>query len=186
MFSTRSIIGYFSIRTGLAALVLCGCIFSNAKAQARSECQPNALEKAEELSALQQYAAAIALLEPCLPNDIVDPWQQKRAYKLVALGHLSLGNEAAAKSAVESLLQLEREYQPDVARDPEGFQKLVEDTKSEMHAREAARSSPARKKGGISKWWWIGGGSAVLVGGSVLVYLLSRTEPLPDPPGDPR
>lgn len=148
-----------------------------ASAQTQEPCKPNALERAEEAFDREEYQAAIALLNPCLPNVITNTSQQKRSYKLLALAHLAEGDSIAAEREVERLVQLEPRYEPDSERDPETFRKLVVEIKQQ---REQAEGTATVKRKTSKKWWWLGGG-ALAAGGGVAAYFLFIKEPTPLP-----
>ncbi|NUO83310.1 hypothetical protein HUU05_24830 [candidate division KSB1 bacterium] len=150
-------------------------------AQTQEPCKPNALERAEEAFDREEYQAAIALLKPCLPEVITNTSQQKRSYKLLALAHLAEGDSVAAEKEIEQLVDLDRRYQPDTERDPETFKRMVRDIKQQ---REQAEASGKVTRKASKKWWWIGGG-VLAAGGGAALYIITRPDRLPDPPGPP-
>ncbi len=151
------------------------------KAQTQEPCKPNALERAEEAFDRDEHQTAIALLQPCLPNGITNTAQKKRSHKLLALSYLAQGDSVAAEREVDRLIVLDGEYQPDMERDSEIFKRIVGEIKQRQEQEEESRSS---KRKASKKWWWIGGG-ALAVGGGAAIYIITRPDRLPDPPGAP-
>lgn len=154
---------------------------SNLFAQTQEPCKPSALERAEEAFDREEYQTAIALLQPCLPNVITNTAQKKRSHKLLALAHLAQKDSLAARKEIEALVDLDRGYQPDMDRDPEIFKELILEIRQQ---REQAEQAGRIREKSPKKWWWIGG-SALAVGGGVAIYIITRPDRLPNPPGPP-
>ncbi len=160
----------FLLSPGLAILLT---IFNVAPALAQAPCR-DALERAEDQYDAGQYQRVIAILQPCLPNEVPTAGQL-RAYKLLALAYLLADDKGSAKTPVREMLKLNPRFEADATQDPQSFVDLVNEVKSEMQR-------PRSKK-----WLWIGGGG--LVAGAVAAYFIFREEDLQDlplPPNPPR
>jgi hypothetical protein len=140
-----------------------------APASAQVPCR-DALERAEDQYDAGQYQQVIAVLQPCLPNEVPTAGQL-RAYKLLALAYLLTNDKGSAKTPVREILKLNPRFEADATQDPPPFVDLVNEVKAER---------PKSKK-----WLWIGGGG--LVAGAVAAFLIFKQEEsdLPDPPLPP-
>ncbi len=119
-----------------------------------------ALERADRAHDDGRYDEAITFLENCLPNGIPTS-QQQRAYELLALSFLTLDDEPRANEAVEKILKLNPQYEPERDRFPLRYIALVDKVNA---ARPVSFFNKMTR--GSRKWFWVGGALAtgVLVG----------------------
>lgn len=135
-----------------------------------------ALEETEEAFDKKQFAHAVEILNPCLPEAIGPREHSVRAYELLALSHYELQQYDLADSAITKLLNLNGKYSagPGVA---ENFKTLVEEVRKRINV---VSETPRRQ---VPKWtWWVNGAAAIASG--VVIYYVFKEDP-PAPIGDP-
>lgn len=147
-------------------------LFPVAPASAQDSCR-EALERAEDQYDAGQYQQVIAVLRPCLPNQ-VPAAGQLRAYKLLALAYLLAEdkNKGAAKTQVREMLKLNPRFEADITQDPQAFVDLVNEVRAEMGRRS-------------KKWLWIGGGGVIAAAVAAFLIFKQEESDLPDPPLPP-
>jgi hypothetical protein len=67
----------------------------------------------------------VSRLSGCFEKGKLAPEDARRAYRLLALAHLNLGQLMEAKKAVVDLLALQPGYEPDRGTDPPFYTALV-------------------------------------------------------------
>jgi hypothetical protein len=150
------------------------CLSSNLFAQ---QCE-TALEDALESFAQQRYHLIIALLTDCPPERLVEKTKKIVAYELLARAYFANNQAEAAKAALNLMLDLQPNYEPQPPQYAEEFIRLVEKVKAERARREGR--SIFR-----SKWFWAGG----LAASSTAAYFIFKKEKpklLPEAPDPPR
>ncbi len=143
------------------------------QAVAQSKCE-TAVTDAQEMYDIGRSADVIVLISHCLPDSI--PQTEKvRAYRLLALSYLAEDFDSEARVAVNKLLDLNKNFEPDPTQDDARFIKQVEE-ENEIRA---------QKKSKRKKWFFIGGG-VVLAGVTTAIITAvgggTPRERLPDPP----
>jgi len=181
-----------------------------AVAQATVNCEEE-LQEADKNWRTGNFDAAISILSNCLGKEGLAESERLKAYRLLGLVYISQDYLNDAKKAVEKLLDLVPDYEPDPVQDPPMFAKLVAELKE---ARMKAEEKPVEiqepekteesaetlqpdedyltelvreeEKGSSTKWWLLGGGIS-LVGGVAALVLLGGNgdKPLAAPPGLP-
>lgn len=193
---------YFYVRPPAVLLALLGfallCpsigVLQLAKAQ-EVNCD-EALTTADRSYTIGQFDNAITLLRRCLEEDAFDEAQRKEALRILGLSYVAKDRADEAREAMQRLLELVPDFQPDPVLDPPTFVKMIEEVRSEMEAAEAAQETEAEpsivvrdqprddpppvvtrpqqtQKSGIGRWLLVGGvvvaggvAAAVLLGGS--------------------
>ncbi|WP_263786373.1 hypothetical protein [Salinibacter grassmerensis] len=123
----------------------------------------------------------MARLRPCAQERTLPDSVRARMYRLLSFVHLGQNDEAAARRAVESLLDLRPDFAPDPSEDRPDFVSLVERAKRQRRARAESEED------GNRRWvrWALGAAAAAL--GTAAVLLLGGddsgggAEPLPPP-----
>lgn len=165
----------------IGVLVLAGT--TRARAQAPASCDTS-YAQAEEAYFATNFEAAEALLRPCTQRPTLQDSVRARMYRLLSFVYLGQNEEAAARQAVESLLDLEPEYTPSPSEDRPDFVALVRNAKE---ARRATAESDENDRHWVR--WALG--SAAAVAGTVAVLLLrdggseGGPDPLPRPEPPP-
>ena len=168
---------------GLLVVVLVFVGATGARAQAPSSCDAR-YAQAEEAYFAANFETAESLLRPCTQKTTLQDSVRARMYRLLSFVYLGQNDEAAARRAVESLLDIQPEYTPNPAEDRPDFVALV------RKAQEARRTT-AEAEQGNRRWvrWVIG--SAAAVAGTAAVLLLrdgdsdGGPDPLPRPQPPP-
>jgi hypothetical protein len=140
-----------------------------------------ALEDALESLIEQDYDRIIVLLTECPPDRLLEPSQKIMAYRLLSLAYFVTDEEDSSRVAMNSLLDLEPDFDPQPPQYSEQYIGMLEDVRT-------SRMVSDRKRGLFrSKWFWIGGAAVT----ATTVYLIvggkeeTPAERLPDPPSFP-
>lgn len=179
------------LRSGPPAVICCLVLMftvvgiaSTAQAQDVSSCDTS-YAQAQEAYYAAEFEAAAAQLRPCTQNPTLPDSVRARMYRLLSFVYLGQNDEAAARRAVESLLDLHPDYVPDPAQDRPDFVAIVEKAKKERQARAEADEE------GNRRWvrWTIGVAAAALGTAAVLLFGGGGSddgpEPLPRPEPPP-
>ena len=153
---------------------------SPAQAQNPAACDTS-FAQAQEAYFAAEFEAAVARLRPCAQERTLPDSVRARMYRLLSFVHLGQNDEAAARRAVESLLDLRPDFAPDPSEDRPDFVSLVERAKRQRRARAESEED------GNRRWvrWALGAAAAAL--GTAAVLLLGvddsggGAEPLPPP-----
>ncbi|WP_263809812.1 MULTISPECIES: hypothetical protein [Salinibacter] len=128
-----------------------------------------------------EFEVAVARLRPCAQEPTLPDSVRARMYRLLSFVRLGQNDEAAARRAVESLLDLRPDFMPDPSEDRPDFVALVEQAKTQRRARAEAKEDENRR------WlrWTLGAAAAAL--GTAAVLLLGGSDSgdgaeLPRPP----
>jgi hypothetical protein len=78
------------------------------------------------------FNEAIALVEVCLKKSDLKKDEKQQAYELLAKIHVANDDTLQAKSAVQKLLELNRDYRPDPVKDSKQYRDLVEEIREEL------------------------------------------------------
>ena len=181
-------------------------------ADAQQDCA-TALKDAEAKYNDGQFDEAIDLLKKCIAQGFTEE-QKKEAYRLLGLAYLAKDYREQAREAVEKLLTLVPNWQPDPIQDPPPFTRLVEQVKQKMREQqekeqaeepvekkqvvpEQPQEEPIEtvqtpKKGRSKTLLLLGIGATVISGGLIAIIAGSGgnggpegPERLPNPPGAP-
>lgn len=163
------------IRFGILLMLALLCLMPLTDVVAQSRCE-NAVTQAQDSYELGRTAEVILLLSNCLPDSIPEV-ERVQAYKILALAYLNEDYPDKAQLAINDLLDLNENYEPDFTQDDQRFIDLI--------TKEKARRSEARSK--KRKWFIVGG--TVLAAGAATAIILSTggtsAQRLPDPPTFP-
>jgi len=140
---------------------------------------------AQEAYYAADFERAVDQLRPCAQEPTLPDSVRARMYRLLSFVHLGQNDEAAARRAVESLLDLRPDFVTDPSEDRPDFIALVEKAKTQRRARAEAEEDENRR------WlrWTLGAAAAAL--GTAAVLLLGGgdsgdgSEPLPPPQPPP-
>lgn len=133
--------------------------------QAQDQCQTE-VRQARERYLAAEFDPAVRLLRTCLEEagDLADT-TRVQMYRLLAFAHLGRGNDADARLAVESLLDLRPGFSPDPNRDRPDFVRLVQDVRRR-------RDALASDDGSDRRWVrWVVGGAVVAAAGIVVAIV---------------
>ena len=147
----------------LAVLCLVGA--SAAHAQTPQSCRES-YAQAEEAYYAADFETARALLRPCARETTLPDSARARMYRLLSFVYLGQNNEAPARRAVESLLDLRPDYTPIPGQARPDFVALVREAKAARRAAAKAAEDDGRR------WvrWTLGVAAAAL--GTAAVLLL--------------
>jgi hypothetical protein len=147
----------------LAWLLLAG---PGAHAQSAPTCTA-AYAQAEEAYFAAEFERAARALQECLREQPPSDSTRLRVYRLLSFAHLANNDRAAARRAVESLLDIRPTYAPDPSRDRPDFVTLVRTAKR-------ARQPPDPTTKAQDRDWvqWVIGGVAVAAVTTVAILLL--------------
>jgi tetratricopeptide (TPR) repeat protein len=147
------------------------------------------LADAERYYSSGQFDDALYRLETCLDQEGISPDESRLAHRLMGLTLIALYRLDQARGAVESLLEIDPDYELDPNRDPPQFVALVEDVRSQRVEASAPEVESSARRG----WrkWLLAAGGAVVTG--VVVGLIAAGDDggnggstsLPDPPDLP-
>jgi len=137
---------------------------STARAQTPASCDTS-YAQAEEAYYAADFETAIALLRPCARAPALRDTTRAQMYRLLSFVYLGQNDEAAARRAVESLLDLQPAYTPTPDRDRPDFISLVQKAKKERRARAEAEDENRH-------WlrWTLGVAAAALGTAAVLLF----------------
>lgn len=158
------------------SIISCMAWFSQSAGQ--EQCA-NVVTEVQGLYEAGRTADMIVRLTRCLPDGIPEVVERVRAYKFLSLAYIAEDYLKGAKDAIEKLLNLNENLQPDRATDPSKFIELVEESK------KVRSQKKSRKK----KLFYIGGGT--ILAGAVTAAIVLATGGgtpavrLPDPPQFP-
>ena len=173
-----------------------GCLAAGpGRSYAQASCE-QALDRANGYYYNARFEEAIGLLKQCLDQGAFSQEEQRQAYTLLSMACFANRQEADARQAIQILLSLNPDYNPDPVSVQPSYRALVEDVRSERSpGLQAAPPAPAaplsltttttgapQSRRGLSKWIYFGGG-AVLT--SVAILLLSSGDGSNPPPGPP-
>lgn len=160
------------------------------------------IDEAEQIFYSGQFSKAENILKEGLQSGELTQEQKSRAYRILGLSYLSRELESQAKDAIENLLEIVPDYQPNPDQDPPQFIRMVEDVKQQEAAtgkktNEAQQQQPdelqkivqEEQKKGINKtWYYVAGGVIVVVVAAILLSGSSGgggNDNFPTPPGRP-
>lgn len=139
-----------------------------------------------------RFDDAIVLLKQCLDQGAFSQEEHLQVYTLLSLACFANRQEADARQAIQVLLSLHPDYEPDPISAQPSYRALVEDVRGERSPVVEAESTsptpallltntttPTRRRQGFSKWIYFGGG-AILT--SAVVLLLSSSSGGSNPP----
>lgn len=173
----------------MAAVILLPRIAESASLQNRpSNGCSERVAKAQEKYILGLFQEALELVSPCLEKSDLPAAETVAAYRLLGLIYIAEDSLSAAREALQTLLTLEPQFQPDPDQDPPPFTKLVEDLRQEMvretektpattlaggteYPAEQPREESAALKNNSKKWMFLGAG--ILVATGTLALLVS-------------
>jgi len=163
-------------KTTCRLIAVLSIVFCISISSAQEDCATTVAE-AQSLYDVGRTADMIVRLESCLPDGIPEGAERVQAYKFLALAYIAEDQSSLAQGAIEKLLDLNENFQPDRTTDPSKFVELVD------QAKKVRSRGKTRKK----RWLYIGGG-ALLAGGVTAAIILtggSSAPRLPDPPPFP-
>ena len=163
-------------KTTCRLIVVLSIVFCISTSPAQENCE-TAVTEAQSHYDVGRTADMIVRLESCLPDGIPEGPERMQAYKFLALAYIAEDQSSLAQGAIEKLLDLNENFQPDRTTDPSKFVELVDE------AKKVRSRGKTRKK----RWLYIGGG-ALLAGGVTAAIILtggSSAPRLPDPPPFP-
>jgi len=163
-------------KTTCRLIAVLSIVFCISTSSAQEDCATTVTE-AQSLYDVGRTADMIVRLESCLPDGIPEGPERMQAYKFLALAYIAEDQSSLAQGAIEKLLDLNENFQPDRTTDPSKFVELVDE------AKKVRSRGKTRKK----RWLYIGGG-ALLAGGVTAAIILtggSSAPRLPDPPPFP-
>jgi len=146
----------------VAVLVLVGT--TGARAQTPASCDTS-YAQAEEAYFAANFETAEALLRPCAQKTALQDSVRARMYRLLSFVYLGQNDEAAARRAVESLLDVQPEYTPNPSEDRPDFVALV------RKAEEERRAAAGREEDNRRWVRWALGGAAALAGTAAVLLL---------------
>ena len=169
--------GYVYAQWGMVSIIV--LLFIGLVSPLNAQDCEAALEDALESLIEQDYEQIIVLLTDCPPDRLIEPSQKIMAYKLLSLAYFVTDQEDASRVAMNSLLDLEPDFNPQPPQYSRQFIGLLEDVRDSRTVTE--KRSILR-----SKWFWIGGAAVtattvfLLAGGKKEADMLPEA---PDPPG---
>lgn len=151
---------------------------SVARAQTPASCDTS-YGQAQDAYYAADFETAVTLLRPCAQKTSLQDSTRARMYRLLSFVYLGQNDQAAARRAIESLLDLQPNYTPNSTQDRPDFVALV---------RKAKTSRQAEAEEEDRNWlrWTLGVTAAAL--GTAAVLLLGGgnsddgPNPLPAPP----
>jgi cellulase/cellobiase CelA1 len=148
----------------LLAIVVVAGSASIARAQTPASCEASYVE-AKEAYYAAEFETALALLRPCAQEPALQDTTRARMYRLLGFVYLGQNDRAAARRAVESLLDLQPAYTPNPAKDRPDFVALVRKAKKARRAQAEADEEGRR--------WvrWALGAAAAAAGTAAVVLL---------------
>lgn len=164
-------------------LIIAPIINSGALLAQEVDCE-KILKQAEEKYTDGRFDETIALLTVCLDDPNTTGEQKQTAYRLMGLTYIAKDYLSEAKTAIEKLLKIVPNYQPDPIYDPPPFINLVEEVQAETVATKAVAGEEKDNK----MWYYIGGGVAAA---TILTVILvsggddEKEEEVPALPGPP-
>jgi hypothetical protein len=150
--------------------------------QAQDDCT-TLLNSAEQKYFAGQFDEAIDGATSCLSRENLSEAEKLRGYRIVSLAYIAKGYQDQAKNAVQKLLELVPNYEPDPDQELPQFINLVKTVKQGIEDMRKQQEQPRRagpeskppdkkevsgKKGGGTKWILIGGGVVVAGVGAAL------------------
>ncbi len=162
------------LKTTCNIVVVLSIVFCISPSPAQENCE-TAVTEEQSLYEVGRTADMIVRLENCLPDGIPEGAERMQAYKFLSLAYIDEDQASLAQGAIEKLLDLNENFQPDRTTDPSKFVELVDE------AKKVRSRGKTRKK----RWLYIGGGA--LLAGGVTAAIISLTggssaPRLPDPP----
>ena len=134
----------------------------------------------------------IAMTDQCLNRSDIVRADRLKAYRIKGLCYISKGLEQDAKEAVQNLLSLVPDYQPNPTNDPPLFQTMIEDVRNEMIGENtpesAAVSGPVEEKKRRPALKWVAAGGGLAVAGGIVLLLTRSSDsspPIESPPPFP-
>ncbi len=175
---------WIGLLPALGWLIVGGGLFlgnaSVVHAQTPTSCETS-FAQAQEAYYAADFERAVDQLRPCAQEPTLPDSVRARMYRLLSFVRLGQNDEAAARRAVESLLDLRPDFMPDPSEDRPDFVALVEKAKTQRRARAEAEEDEGRR------WlrWTLGAAAAAL--GTAAVLLLGGGDSgdgaeLPRPP----
>lgn len=164
------------------------------------------IDEGEELFYSGQFSKAESILRACLESDQLSSDQKMRVYRLLGLSSISRGFENQAREAIQSLLDIVPDYQPNPDQDPPQFIRMVEDVRqqqdiepgqppSEVSAQDQEQppeeleqliQEEQQQKSGRT-WYYVAGGVLAGVAAAVVIgFIIRPDDNFPMPPGRPQ
>ena len=148
----------------LLVLIVFAASVSSSQAQTPTSCDTSYTE-AEDAYFAADFETAAALLRPCAQEPSLRDSTRTRMYRLLSFVYLGQNDQAAARRAVESLLDLQPSYRPNPSQDRPDFVSLVRTAKEE---RRAAASADDEGRNWLR--WTLGLTAAALGTAAVLLF----------------
>lgn len=141
-----------------------------------------------------RFDDGIALLKHCLDQGAFSQEEQLQVYILLSMTCFANRQEADARQAIQILLELNPDYEPDPIRVQPSYRALVEAVRrasSDVFRAESSssvltfslantRTNVPRNRRGLSKWIYFGGGAILTTAAVLLISSASGSNP---PPG---
>lgn len=146
----------------MLAIAMFAASASMVRAQTPASCDTS-YAQAEKAYYAADFEKAVTLLRPCARKTTLPDSTRARSYRLLSFVYLGQNDQAAARRAVESLLDLQPAYTPNPAEDRPDFIALVKKAKK---ARRAKADDEERR------WlrWTLGVAAAALGTAAVLLF----------------
>ncbi len=187
---------YARLRKGL--LIVLGVLLYLAAVPDRSSAQGSceqALVRANGYYYDARFDDGIALLKHCLDEGAFSQEEQLQAYTLLSMTCFANRQEADARQAIQILLELNPDYEPDPIRVQPSYRALVEAVRrARSDVFQAKPSSAAstfslantttnvsQNRRGLSKWIYFGGGAILTTAAVLLISSASGSNPPPGP-----
>jgi len=166
----------------LFPILVCLAGVSTVQAQTPASCDTSYVE-AEKAYFAAEFETAVTMLRPCAQAPALSDSARARMYRLLSFVYLGRNDQAAARKAVETLLDLRPSYTVNSSEDRPDFIALVENVK-----RERRDTATAEDEGRRWLRWTIGIAAAAL--GTAAALILSGGDsgegpdslPRPEPP----
>ena len=154
----------------LPFLLLVGAA-SPVRVAAQAACGP-ALVDAEEAYLEGRFDRATELLAACLEGAEAPAPDLIRAHRLLALAAINQGDAPGARQAIEGLLAVAPDYEPDPVQDPPSYTVLaliVKDQVEQERAAQAAAEAEAQRPWLAKRGTWLLVGAGIVAVGVIAV-----------------
>lgn len=116
-----------------------GGIFHEVRAQEEASTCADTLATAEKVYRNRNYQEAVELASQCTNDEVVGDETAIRAHRLITLASLRQGELVQARSAVNSILQIDSGYTADSVNDPPAYDLFVSMIREDRETGEAAK-----------------------------------------------